>query len=40
MQEQYFDADGNLMKNADGYVRVMRTWNEDGTLASEEGKGE
>ena len=37
---QYMDENGQLMKNSDGVVRVIRTWNEDGSLASEEGKEE
>ena len=40
IQEQYLDADGQPMKNSDGYVRTVRTWNEDGSKASEEGKSE
>ena len=36
--EQYFDAQGQPMKNSDGFVKVVRTWNEDGILASEVGE--
>jgi hypothetical protein len=36
--EQYFDAQGQPMKNNDGFVKVVRTWNEDGSLASEVGE--
>ena len=27
---------GKLMKNSEGFVRAVRPWNEDGSLANEE----